>query len=79
MHPSLLGFVPQPNLRGLCEHHHDADLERHVDYIHANPIKHGLVSRVADWPYSSFDRYVADGLLPVDWLREVRDVGGYGE
>ena len=27
----------------------DADLERHVDYIHFNPVKHGHVTRVADW------------------------------
>ena len=31
----------------------DADLERHIDYFHYNPVKHGLVSRVADWPHSS--------------------------
>jgi len=36
----------------------DADLARHVDYIHFNPVKHGYAPRVCDWPYSSFDRYV---------------------
>jgi putative transposase len=45
----------------------DADLERHVDYIHYNPVKHGLVSRAADWPHSSFHRYVERGILPADW------------
>jgi putative transposase len=45
----------------------DADLRRHVDYIHYNPVKHGLVGRVVDWPYSSFHKYVADGALPADW------------
>jgi putative transposase len=45
----------------------DADLERHVDYIHFNPVKHGHVSQVSDWPYSSFHRYVAHGMLPPDW------------
>ena len=34
------------------------DLERHVDYIHFNPVKHGHVSQVRDWPYSSFHRMV---------------------
>ena len=29
------------------------DLNRHIDYIHFNPVKHGLVERVIDWPYSS--------------------------
>jgi putative transposase len=45
----------------------DADLERHVDYIHFNPVKHGHVSQVRDWPFSSFHRYVARGILPADW------------
>src|SRR3954451_21304408 len=45
----------------------DRDFERHVDYIHFNPVKHGLVSRVRDWPYSSFHQYVRCGLLPEDW------------
>jgi len=45
----------------------DLDLQRHVDYIHYNPVKHGLVKRVADWPYSSFHRYVRQGILQSDW------------
>ena len=45
----------------------DADLGRHVDYIHFNPVKHGLAARVSDWPYSSFHRYVARNMLPADW------------
>ena len=58
----------------------DDDFARHVDYIHFNPVKHGLVSRVLDWPYSSFHRYVRHGLLPKDWGGEMRDDGSrYGE
>ncbi len=38
----------------------DEDFERHVDYIHFNPVKHGHVNRVADWPHSSFHRYVEE-------------------
>ena len=45
----------------------EADLVRHIDYIHYNPVKHGLVSQVSDWPYSSFHRYVKLGVLPKDW------------
>lgn len=45
----------------------DSDFSRHVDYIHFNPVKHGLVQRVSDWPYSSFHRYVRQGWLPKDW------------
>jgi putative transposase len=43
------------------------DLCAHVEYIHFNPVKHGLVARVRDWPYSTFHRYVREGKLPVDW------------
>jgi putative transposase len=45
----------------------DRDFERHADYIHYNPVKHGLVRRVCDWPHSSFHRYVRLGILPRDW------------
>ena len=45
----------------------DADYAAHVDYCHINPLKHGLVERVADWPYSTFHRYVARGIYPIDW------------
>ena len=43
------------------------DYNAHVDYIHWNPVKHGWTRRVADWPYSSFHRYVAAGHYPMDW------------
>ncbi len=45
----------------------DADLERHVYYIHFNPVKHGLVPHAVDWPYSSLHRYIRSGMLPADW------------
>jgi putative transposase len=45
----------------------DADFRRHVDYVHVNPLKHGHVQRVRDWPYSTFHRYVAAGVYPADW------------
>ncbi len=58
----------------------DTDLARHVDYIHFNPVKHGHVSRVCDWPYSSFHRYVEQGILPADWGGSPGDLeGGFGE
>ncbi len=46
------------------------DLRNHIDYIHFNPVKHGLVTQVADWPHSSFHRFVREGVLPVDWSGE---------
>jgi putative transposase len=55
----------------------DRDFERHVDYIHYNPVKHGLVRRAIDWPWSSFHRYVREGRYPADWgcaLLEFRDI-----
>ena len=59
----------------------DADLGRHVDYIHFNPVKHGLVSRACDWPYSSFHHYVVRDLLPRDWGGDMRQPTGgcFGE
>ncbi len=55
--------------RRFWEHqiHDDIDMERHVDYIHFNPVKHGLVSTASDWPYSTFGRFVRSGLYPADW------------
>lgn len=50
----------------------ERDLVNHVDYVHWNPMKHGLVSRVTDWPYSTFHRYVRQGLLPADWAGNVQ-------
>ena len=58
----------------------EKDFERHVDYIHFNPVKHGLVERVRDWPYSSFHRYVREGVLPDDWGGDAGQTpGNFGE
>jgi putative transposase len=43
------------------------DFRRHFDYIHYNPVKHGLVETVAEWPWSSFHRCVRQGIYPADW------------
>ena len=43
------------------------DFNRHIDYIHWNPMKHGLVERAMDWPYSSFQRYLKEGIYAADW------------
>jgi putative transposase len=59
---------------------HETDLQSHIDYIHFNPVKHGLVKRVGDWPHSSFSRYVARGDLPPDWGGDMGEVAGdFGE
>ena len=45
----------------------EEDLNRHIDYIHYNPVKHGLVQRVCDWPWSSFLQYVRMGFYEKEW------------
>jgi len=57
----------------------EADLRRHIDYIHFNPLKHGLVAQVADWPHSTFARHVRSGLLPADWAGADEIEGAFGE
>ena len=47
------------------------DFNRHVDYIHYNPVKHHWVKRVQDWPYSSFHRYVKQGIYTSDWGSDI--------
>ena len=57
----------------------EKDFERHVDYIHWNPIKHGWVKRVSDWPYSSFHAYVRKGVYSVNWACEIKHGMEVGE
>jgi len=55
----------------------ELDFQRHVDYVHVNPLKHGLVKCVSDWPYSTFHLYVDNGIYPLDWCGGVEShVGG---
>ncbi|MBX3412115.1 MAG: transposase [Pirellulales bacterium] len=58
------------------------DLEAHFDYVHYNPVKHGLVPAARDWPWSTFHRYVATGHYPPTWATapdETRLKHGTGE
>ncbi|MDX1724047.1 MAG: transposase [Pseudomonas sp.] len=48
----------------------ERDFRQHVDYVHINPFKHGLVQRVGEWPYSTFHRLVEQGIYPADWAGE---------
>ena len=58
----------------------ESDLERCANYIHFNPVKHGLVSVPVQWPFSSFHRYVREKLLPPDWASNSEMRGGdFGE
>jgi putative transposase len=57
----------------------EADFARHVEYCYINPLKHRLVTRVGDWPYSSFHRDVRAGLFPEDWAGDGEMSGDFGE
>ena len=57
----------------------DEDFRRHVEYCYINPVKHGLVARVRDWPYSSFHRDMRAELFPEDWAGDVSAEGDFGE
>ena len=46
----------------------ERDLRNHIDYIHSNPVKHGWAQRPGEWRYSSFHRFVREGVLPADWV-----------
>ena len=47
------------------------DFAAHADYIHINPVKHGLAASAREWPWSSFHRYVRDGVLAETWAAPV--------
>ncbi len=55
----------------------ERDYQAHMDYVHINPVKHGLVRCVADWSYSTFHHLVTDGRYPVDWAGGNEDQLGY--
>jgi putative transposase len=57
----------------------EEDFGRHVEYCYINPVKHGLVTRVCDWPHSSFHRDVRAGLFPQDWAGDMSTTGEFGE
>ena len=52
----------------------DEDYRRHMDYVYINPVKHRLVGRVSDWPYSTFHRDVRKGLYPEDWAGDTVEI-----
>ncbi len=45
----------------------EIDYRQHMDYLHFNPVKHSHVTRVSDWPYSTFHRYVRQGVYSENW------------
>lgn len=72
--------------RGIWQRRHwehrvrdEQDLERCVDYVHFNPVKHSHAVRAAEWPYSTFHRFVAKGWLSADWGIAMEAAGDFGE
>ncbi len=67
--------------RRFWEHHirDEQDFERCMDYIHINPLQHGLTKQVCDYPYSTFHRYVKMGVYDKDWGSGVEVMGDFGE
>ncbi|MDD1416008.1 transposase [Dolichospermum sp. ST_con] len=55
--------------RRFWDHHirNELDFQRHLDYIHFNPVKHGFVSCPHFWQYSSFDKWVSQDIYTHDW------------
>ena len=55
------------------------DLRQHLDYIHHNPVKHGLASLSRDYAWSSFASLVRRGWYASDWRAIADDDGDFGE
>jgi putative transposase len=87
--PVSLKHSPSERRRGIWQRRYwehairdENDLEAHFDYIHYNPVKHGLVRAARDWPWSTFHRYVTSGHYPPNWATapdESRLAGAAGE
>ncbi len=45
----------------------EGDFQRHCDYIHYNPVKHGVASCAHAWPFSSFERFVFERRYRQEW------------
>jgi len=51
----------------------EKDFNIHMDYIHYNPVKHGLVHSPKEWQYSSFVSYVNKGFYDINWGITIED------
>ena len=45
----------------------ERDFTQHVEYIHYNPVKHGLAKAPRDWPYSRHHHDVRWGIYAESW------------
>ena len=71
--PSLWNGSESPWQERFWEHliRDQEDYNAHCDYVHYNPVKHGLVESPGDWQHSTFDEFVQRGFYPADWGRNV--------
>ena len=55
----------------------EKDLQKCIDYIHYNPVKHKLVKALEDWPWSTYHKYVHEGVYTQkDWEDLQKDFDG---
>ena len=54
----------------------EEELNNQINYIHYNPVKHALVNQVKDWQYSSFHKFVKQGLYENDWgsIEDIKNI-----
>ncbi|PXX42703.1 REP-associated tyrosine transposase [Undibacterium pigrum] len=52
----------------------DDDLEMHISYLHYNPVKHGYVDQASAWPHSSLHKFIAQGILDINWGETARTI-----
>lgn len=57
----------------------EKDYENHMNYIHYNPVKHGLVQRAVDWPWTSLHRLIKEGKYSAHWGEGVEIPEGIGQ
>jgi putative transposase len=57
----------------------EKDLRHHMDYIHYNPVKHGLSQSPTEWPYSTIHRLTRKGIYAENWASEPEEKHDYGE
>ncbi|WAJ70189.1 REP-associated tyrosine transposase [Catenovulum adriaticum] len=51
----------------------ETDYWHHINYVHFNPLKHGLVTQLKSWPYSTFHQYVQAGVYSENWCGDTGD------
>lgn|SRR5574344_1616129 len=57
----------------------EEDLNNQINYIHYNPVKHGLVDNVKDWEYSSFHKFVKQDLYEENWgsFKDIKNIQNF--